>query len=158
MNTPTRILDDCIVFNDQDTFAHCWREIYPIEMILEKTNSGNSCTYLDLSISIENNSFIYKSYDKRSDFNFDIINYPNLDSNVPSNPSYGVFNSQLIRFCNVNDDLTNFTRDISDLVHKLRQQNFDSVVLKSRFLKFYTRNMIRWSKFGSDIIKLLDHI
>ena len=138
--------------------AHCWREIYPIEMLLDKTNIGNSCTFLDLSISIENYSFKYKSYDKRSDFSFDIINYPNLNSNVPSNPSYGVFNSQLIRFCNVNDDITNFTRDISYLVYKFKKQNFDLVVLKSKFLKFYAHNTIRWSKFGSDIIKLLNHI
>ena len=37
-------------------------------------------------------------YDKRDDFNFHIINFPFLSSNIPSSPAYGVFISQLIRY------------------------------------------------------------
>ena len=151
-----RYQDDCLVFNDQDTFLNKWREIYPNEMLLDKTNIGNSCTFLDLNISIEDGKFTYKSYDKRLDYNFDIINYPDLKSNVPHNPSYGIFNSQLIRFCEINGELANFTSDIISLVRKLIKQNFDLVVLKAKFRKFYTTNIFRWSKFGTDIIKLLD--
>ena len=125
-------------------------------MLLDKTNIGNSCTFLDLNISIEDGKFKYKSYDKRLDYNFDIINYPDLKSNVPHNPSYGIFNSQLIRFCEINGEIVNFTSDIISLVHKLIKQNFDLVVLKAKFRKFYTTNIFRWSKFGADIIKLLD--
>ena len=39
-----------------------------------------------------------KIYDKRDDFNFPIVNFPYLSSNIPSSPAYGVFASQLIRF------------------------------------------------------------
>ena len=39
-----------------------------------------------------------KIYDKRDDFNFDIVNFPFLDGDVPQRPSYGVYISQLIRF------------------------------------------------------------
>jgi hypothetical protein len=35
-------------------------------------------------------------YDKRDDFNFKIINFPNMCSNIPASPAYGV--SQLIRY------------------------------------------------------------
>ena len=35
---------------------------------------------------------------KRDDFNFDIVNYPHLDGDVPRATSYGVYISQLIRF------------------------------------------------------------
>ena len=34
-------------------------------------------------------------------FNFDIVNFPFLDGNVPRRPSYGVYISQLIRFARV---------------------------------------------------------
>ena len=52
--------------------------------------------YLHLSIS---NGFVSsKLYDKRNDFDFDIVNFPFLDGNVPRRPSYGVYMSQLIRF------------------------------------------------------------
>jgi hypothetical protein len=36
-------------------------------------------------------------YDKRDDFNFKIINFPNMCSNIPASPAYGVYISQLIR-------------------------------------------------------------
>ena len=42
---------------------------------------------------------IYKNtkiYDKRDNFNFDIVNFPFLDSDVPGRPSYGVYISQQI--------------------------------------------------------------
>ena len=39
-----------------------------------------------------------KIYDKRDDFDFDIIKFPFLDNDVPRHPSYGVYISQLIRF------------------------------------------------------------
>ena len=151
-----RYQDDCIVFNDDNTFLDKWKEIYPAEMELAKTNTGDACCFLDLNISIIGSKFIYKSYDKRRDYNFEIINYPDIFSNVPRNPSYGVFNSQVIRFCDVNSDVTTFTSDIKSLVHKLIKQNFDYSVIKGRFRKFYTTNLCRWSKFGTDISNILD--
>ena len=42
------------------------------------------------------------------DFDFDIVNFPFLDGDIPRRPSYGVYISQLIRFarvCNYVDDL-----------------------------------------------------
>ena len=37
---------------------------------------------------------------KRDDFDFDIVNFPFLDGDVPCRASYGVYISQLIRVCN----------------------------------------------------------
>ena len=42
-----------------------------------------------------------KIYDKRDDFDFDIVNFPFLDGDVPRSASYGVYISQLIRFARV---------------------------------------------------------
>jgi hypothetical protein len=39
---------------------------------------------------------VLKVYDKRNDFNFKIINFPNMCSNKPTSPAYGVYISQLI--------------------------------------------------------------
>ena len=49
-----------------------------------------------------------KIYDKRDDFDFDIVNFPFLDGDVPRSASYAVYISQLIRFARVSshvDDL-----------------------------------------------------
>ena len=124
-------------------------------MILEKTNTDNRCTFLDLATRTRLNKLTYKSYDKRNDFNFDIINYPDLNSNIPRNPSYGVFISQLVRFCDVNYERDNFLTDVRILAQKLIKQNFEPTILKAKFWKFYGNNLVRWSKFGSDILAAL---
>ena len=49
-----------------------------------------------------------KIYDQRGDFDFDIVNFPFLDGDVPRRASYGVYISQFIRFtrvCNHVEDL-----------------------------------------------------
>ena len=51
-----------------------------------------------------------KIYDTRDDFNFEIVNFPFLDGDVPRSPSYGVYISLLIRFervCSNVDDFKN---------------------------------------------------
>ena len=51
-----------------------------------------------------------KIYDKRDDFNLEIVNFPFLDGDVPHSPSYDVYISQLIRFarvCSNTDDFNN---------------------------------------------------
>ena len=44
------------------------------------------------------NSQLTKCYDNRDDFNFAIINFPHLHSNVPSFPACGVNISQFMRY------------------------------------------------------------
>ena len=56
---------------------------------------------MDLHLSISNGFVSSKIYDKRDDFDFDIVNFPFLDGDVPRRPSYGVYISQLIRFARV---------------------------------------------------------
>ena len=124
-------------------------------MQLEQTSSNNTCTFLDLAINIENGSFSYKSYDKRKDFNFEIINYPD-QGNVPQSPSYGVFTSQLIRFCDIISKLVHYRKHVELLVNKLIKQRFQSAKLKAKFLRFYAQNFLRWSKFGLDISNIAD--
>ena len=48
-------------------------------------------------MSILNGIVSSNFYDKQDDFNFEIVNYPFLDRDVPHSLSYGVYFSQLIR-------------------------------------------------------------
>ena len=52
--------------------------------------------------------FFFKIYDKRDDFDFDIVNFPFLDGDVPRRTSYGVYISQLIRFARASSNLNDF--------------------------------------------------
>jgi hypothetical protein len=59
-------------------------KIYPSELKLNKTNSSDVLHLcLDLNISIINNTIVTKIYDKRDYFDFNIVNYPHLDRDVP---------------------------------------------------------------------------
>ena len=51
-----------------------------------------------LNLSIHNDIVSTKIYDNLDYFNFDIVNFPFLDGDVPQRPSYSVYISQLIRF------------------------------------------------------------
>ena len=55
--------------------------IYPAELQLNKVNASDTETaFLDLNSSIHNDTVSTKiSYDKRADFDFDIVNFPFLD-------------------------------------------------------------------------------
>ena len=68
--------------------------IYPSGLQLNKANvSGTEALFLDLhlSISISDNFVKTKIFDKRDDFDFDILNFPFLDGDVPRSTSYGVY-------------------------------------------------------------------
>ena len=63
-----------------------------------------------------------KIYDKRDDFDFDIANFPFLDSEVPRSTSYGVYISQLIRFARVSSHVDDFDTRNKVLKAKLLRQ------------------------------------
>ena len=52
--------------------------------------------FLDLHLSISNDIVSTIIYNKRDGFNFEIVNFPFLDGDVPRSTSYGVYISQLI--------------------------------------------------------------
>ena len=53
-----------------------------------------------------------KIYDKRDDFNFKIMNFPNMRSNIPASPAYGVYTSQLIRYARASSNYSDFLKVI----------------------------------------------
>ena len=52
--------------------------------------SDTEVSCLDLLLSISDGFVKTKMYDKRDDFDFDIVNFPFLDGDVPRSTSYGV--------------------------------------------------------------------
>ena len=83
--------------------------IYPLELQLNKANTPDTeAPFLDFHLSISNGFISSKIYDKRDDFDFDIINFPFLDGDVPRSTPYVVYISQLIRFVRVSSHLADF--------------------------------------------------
>ena len=66
--------------------------ICPAELQLNKVNdSDTEAALLDLNLWIHNDTVSTKIYDKRDDFDFDIVNFSFLDGDVSRRPSYGVY-------------------------------------------------------------------
>lgn len=148
-----RYQDDLIVFEDNGVFQNIITDIYPPEMLLKNTNvSSNEVNYLDLNISVHENKYIYKSYDKRKDFKFIVINYPNLSGNIPMKQAYGTFTSQLIRFSRINLNINDFKRDIINMVNKLVRQHYHVHKLLEYFIHFANFYPLAWTCYGHDIL------
>ena len=154
-----RYQDDCISMNDEGEFKNNFLLIYPPELTLKNTNISKAvCNFLDLRISVFRGKFRYKSYDKRDDFDFEVCNYPNLHGNIPWKGAYGVYISQLVRFCNINLSLKNFIEDVKRMSQKLLKQGYLQHLLLHTYLKFCNSYCLMWAKYGVNLGELHNNI
>ena len=97
-NTASRYLGDILNISNVN-FDNMVSQIYPSELQLNTANTSDTeAAFLDLHLSISNDIVSTKIYDKRDDFDFEIVNLPFVDGDVPRSISFGVYIPQLIRF------------------------------------------------------------
>ena len=85
----SRYLDDLLNI-DNPYFEGMVNRIYPPELQLNKANAIDTETpFSDLHLSIANGFVSSKIYDKGDDFDFEIVNFPFSDGDVPPRASYG---------------------------------------------------------------------
>ena len=107
-NTTSRYLDDILNINNV-YLDNMVSQIYPSELQLNKTNTSDTeAAFLDLHLTISNDIVSTKIYDKRDDFDFEKVNFPILDCDVPRSASYGVYISQLIHLARASSYVTDF--------------------------------------------------
>ena len=73
---------------------------------------------------ITNGKVSSEIYDKRDDFNFEIVTFQFLDRDVPRSASYGVYISHLIRFARVCSNVDDFNNRNLVLTAKLLEQGY----------------------------------
>ena len=126
---------------DNPYFEGMVNRIYPPELQLNKANTSDTeAPFLDLRLSISNGFVSSKNCDKRDDFDFDIVNFPFLDGDVPRSTSYGVYISQLLQFARVSSHVVDFNARNKSLTAKLLQQGYRYHKLRKTFSKFYRRH------------------
>ena len=100
-------------------------QIYSPQLQLNKANTSDTeAPVLDLRLSISNGFVSSKIYDKRDDFDFDIVSFPFIDGDVPRRTYYGVYISQFIRFFQVSSHLDDFNTRNKCLTAKLLKQGY----------------------------------
>ena len=85
---------------------------------------------------------------KRDYFAFRIVNSPHMESgNIPANPGYSVYISQLVRYARICTSKVDFRNRPCRL--SLRQQGFETNLLQKSFNKFFNRNGLIFEKYGA---------
>ena len=95
-NSTFRCLDD-LLYIDSPCFEQLVGLMYPTELQLSKANSSDT----EAPFCITNGIVSSKIYDKQDDFNYEIVNFPFLDGDVPCSPSCCVYFTQHVRFAGV---------------------------------------------------------
>ena len=156
-NSTSRYLDD-ILNIDNNFFDSMVSHIYPSELQLNKANvSDTEASILDLYLStcISDGFVKIKNCDKRDDFDFDIVNFPFLDGDVPRSTSYGVYISQLIRFARVSSHVDDFNTRNKVLTAKLLRQGYRYHKRRMAISKFYRSHSDFVSKYNVGLKTLL---
>ena len=93
------------------------------------TDTATSASYPNLQIDIDIEGRLRtKVYDKRDAFNFPIVNFPIICSNIPAAPAYGVYISQFIRYSWVCGSSQDFHDRWLLITRKLLTQGFLLVI------------------------------
>ncbi|MES9951112.1 MAG: hypothetical protein ABW118_19310 [Candidatus Thiodiazotropha sp.] len=110
---------------------------------------------MDLHLSVSDGFVSTKMYDKRDDFDFEILNFPFQDGDVPRATSYGVYISQFIRFARVSSHVDDFNARNKILTAKLLKQGYRYHKRRKSFSKFYRTHFDLVSKFNVGLKTLL---
>ena len=110
---------------------------------------------MDLHLSISDGFVKTEIYDKRDNFDFDIVNLPFPDGDVPRSTSYGVYISQLIRFARVSSHVDDYNTRNKVLTAKLLRQGYRYHKLRNAFSKFYRRHFYIVPKYNVGLKTLL---
>ena len=156
-NSTSQYLDDQLNI-DNNFFDSMVNRIYPSGRQLNKANvSDAEASFSDSHLSISDAFVKTKIYDKRDDFDFDfdIVNFPFLDGDVPRSASYGVYISHLIRFARVSSHVDDFNSRDKVLTAKLLSQRYRYNKLRKAFSKFYRRHFDIVSKCNVGLKTLL---
>ena len=139
-NLTSKYLDD-LLNTDNIYFDQMVYRIYPTELQLNRAKSSNTeAPFFYLNLCISDGTVSTKIDDKRDDFDFDIVNFPFLDGDVPRHTSYGVYISPLIRFARVSSHLSDFNCRSKALTAKLLRRGYRFFKLRQAFSKFYRRH------------------
>ena len=103
------------------------------------------CIALTFHFSISHGFVKTKIYDKRDDFEIDIVNFLFLDGDVPRSASYI---SQLIRFARVSSHVDDFNTRNKGLTAKLLKHRYRYHKTRKAFSKFYWRHFDIVSKYN----------
>ena len=137
-----RFIDDLLAVNDDGEFERCFKEIYPNELELKKEHDGDSVSFLDLQIDLNENRFETSLYDKRDNFPFSIVRMPYKCSNIPSNIFYSSIGAEILRIGRACSSTEAFLLSAQKLIKRMIKQGAKYSRVKKTLVKIFARNAV----------------
>ena len=138
-----RYIDDLLSVNNEN-FGNYISDFYPWDLELKYTTlTSNEVCYLDTGI---------RNADSNAPFHLSVYdNFPHMDSNIPANPAYGVYISQLVRYVRICTSKLDFIHKLRLLSSRLLHQGFKCTLLRKSFTKFFKRHSAIIEKYGTTL-------
>ena len=130
-------------------FGNIARDIYPRSLVLNKSNVSGTLdsAFLDLNVSVVNHQFHIKVYNKTDDYNFTVITFPFLESNIVTTVCYSVFFGEILRYLRICSSLSDFESRAKMLVLMLVQRGYKKSEMAKQFIKVFFRYKSEVRKF-----------
>ena len=124
--------------------------------VKETTDTASSASFLDLYLEFNDSGHLTtKLYDKRDDFNFKIINFPNICSNIPASPGYGVYISQFIRYARTISNYSDFLKHHLYLRNRLLDQGYEQMFHPPHWIWYCFDNYFTYFEFCLSLWKIV---
>ena len=157
-HSTNRFIDDLIAINDRDEFYNSFKNIYPSQLELKLEHQGSHATFLDLDISIKDDIFVYKLFDKRDQFPFHVVRMPHECSNMPSTIFYSSIFSEFLRIARCTLLYEDFTPRASELFRRMTHQGGKSSLIRKQIKKVVVKYPSIFGKFNKSCNDIMNEI
>ena len=143
-----RFIDDLCAFNDGGEFGRVHKDIYPSELELKEEHSGVHADFLSIDITIKDDIFVYKLFDKRDAFPFSIVRMPYSSSNIPETVFYSAMVGEFLRIAHSTLLYEDFLPKATELVRRLNNQGAKRHLSSRNLRKILHRHPGEFSRFN----------
>jgi hypothetical protein len=128
--------------------------IYPAELTLNNTSLADCVHFLGMELRYAGDSLELDVFDKKTEFPFQVIRYPHLNSTIPTSIPYGVFTGLLYRRYLICTRKSVFLQRSVELAMTLLDKLCSKRRLCSLFRKFLCqKSPLRWSCSSSSLFR-----
>ena len=127
-------------------------------MELKCEHQGNRATFLELEITIVNGIFVYKLFDKRDEFPFEIVRMPNLEGNIPHHIFYGSFTAEILRIGRATLLYEDFLPRIKQIFKRMKCQGGNTHKLTksiTQVMHKYSDIFLKYNKTSQEVVSQL---
>tara|TARA_B110001454_G_C12718590_1_gene433685 strand:+ start:2018 stop:3712 length:1695 start_codon:yes stop_codon:yes gene_type:complete len=148
-----RYIDDIGTANFEE-FYEIAKEIYPSSLTLNKSNESSveDCSFLDLNVSIVDENFQIKVYNKTDDYSFRVITFPYLESNILTSICYSVYFGEALRYLRISSRLQDFEHRLRKLTEMLLERSYNKKEMAKQLLKLFLRYRQDARKFRGSLV------